>query len=131
MTNLRRLDWPADLPVPEGELPIHIRPVRAHPLFQAGGPALVQPGEFQAVERPGLPAVDLAAAPFVLYAGPADPGSIRLLLAGWSWAYPALGDDTFLVLPNLPDAEQAALFEQAAGTDFAPTLLPLQNSFAV
>lgn len=127
MHNLRRLDWPADLPVPGGSLPIHVQPVRAHPLFRSDRPALSKPGEFQAAQRPGLPAIDLAAAPFVLYAGPTDPDSIRLLLSGWSWAFPALGDDTFLVLPNLSGAEQAALFEEAAGTDFAATLLPLQT----
>lgn len=116
MANLRRLDWPSDLPAPlPAGLPLQVQPPRVHPLFRAGGPLPAQPVETRAIRRPGLPDLDLAAAPFFLYAGPADPGCLRLLLAGWSWASPALGEDFWLVLPNLPASAQAALEEPAAG----------------
>jgi hypothetical protein len=128
MAGLRRLDWPADLPVPNTGIPIRVQPVRVHPLFLAAGPILPQPSEFQSIHQPGLPDVDLAAAPFLLYAGPSDPNSLQLLLTGWSWASPALGENVHLVLPNLSGAEREPLTEQISGAVFAPTLVPVQTS---
>ena len=128
MANLRRLDWPADLPVPNTGRPVRVQPVRVHPLFMADGPILAQPSQFRAIQRPGLPQVDLVSTPFFLYAGPADSNSLRLLLAGWNWAAPALGNDVSLVLPNLSSAGRESLLKLTLGTEFAPTVLPVQTS---
>jgi hypothetical protein len=128
LANLRRLDWPADLPVPATVLPIAVQPPRVHPLFHANDPSLPVPAAFQAIRRPGRAKLDLAGAPFFLYGGSPRPELLRLLLSAWSWAAPALGEDFFLALPNLAEAEQNLVREWSAEQEFAPSLLFMETT---
>ncbi len=94
-TGLGQIIWPADLPLPNTGVKINIRPPRVHPLFFETYPLS---GENQPLPES-----------FVLYCGPLDAHNLRLMLAGWSWVAPSLGDETQLLLLHLAPARQAEI----------------------
>ena len=97
MSELGQLVWPADLPPPSSKTPLKTLPTRTHPLFYENN-------LLEASTEPLDPT-------YILYAGPYDARNLRLLLAGWSWAAPSLGDETQLVLMHLPQEQQRLLDE--------------------
>jgi glycosyltransferase involved in cell wall biosynthesis len=94
---LQQIMWPADLPVPQTRVKINIQPPRVHPLFHEYNP-------LQGEDEPVTTA-------YILYTGPYDALHLRLLLAGWSWAAPSLGDETQLILLHLGQEQQRLLVE--------------------
>jgi len=92
---LQQMVWPSDLPVPHAGTKIKIQPPGVCSLFYEDHP-------LEGEERP-LPGS------YILYCGPQDAHNLRLLLAGWSWAVPSLGDETVLLLPLLHLRQQATL----------------------
>jgi glycosyltransferase involved in cell wall biosynthesis len=96
-SELQQMMWPADLPLPQSNTPFKIQPPKSHPLFYENNPLEVS-------TEPLVPT-------YILYAGPYDAHNLRLLLAGWSWAAPSLGDETQLVLLHLPQEQQRVLDE--------------------
>ena len=105
MHSLQRLDWPADLPAPADSFPLQrLRPF-VHPLFRADGMDQSGPGPLK-LRSQSWPAP--GEIPFLLYSGPFDPAALHLLMAGWSWATPALGPEILLILPRWTDDLPAA-----------------------
>ena len=96
-SELGQMAWPADLPAPPTKTPIKTLPPGTHPLFYENSP----------LEGSAEPLPEA----YILYAGPYDAHSLRLLLAGWSWAAPSLGDETQLILLHLPQEQQQLLEE--------------------
>ena len=92
MNQRQQMVWPADLPLPKTNLEIKIEPPAVHPLF------------FE--EQSSMDEGEPVPASYILYTGPYDTHTLRLLLAGWSWAVPSLGDETVLLLPH---SQQATL----------------------
>jgi len=83
--------WPSDLPAPAATTPLQWLPPCVPVGFQPGEPAVQAPGSY------------------ILYHGPGDRLSLMRLLAGWSWASPAIGAEFPLLVLGLDPRAQAEL----------------------
>ena len=92
---LERMVWPRDLPLPNTRIKTSLQPPRVHPFFYENVPT---GGEDQPLPES-----------YILYSGSLDPRSLRLMLAGWSWAAPSLGEETQLLLLHLPAERQVEI----------------------
>ncbi len=116
LARARAVLWPADLPQPAFAAAFQGCAPFVHP-------ALLNPGA--AEPGPLLPEA------FVLYHGPGAESDLRRLLAAWSWAARAIGEQYPLVAVGLADAqarllEQLTLEYQVSESVLAPTgLTPL------
>ncbi len=97
--------WPRDLPETGENEHVFLLPPLAHPAFW------------------GPPAWDSRLPDtYILYLGALRAPALELLVEGWKWAGPAVGENFPLLLPGLNGAQQAALSELAAGWELDETL---------
>lgn len=117
LSGVKTVLWPADIPEPLGELPLHLLPPYIHPAFHKR-----QPWPESMPEN------------YVLAAGRLDDRALDLLAAAWSWAQDGLGEDWALAVCDLDDSgleHLRRLCQEAglAGTiEHIPFRLPEQHA---
>ena len=112
--------WPSDLPAPNPPPPVFSLPPLPFSFLSPLPSSL----------HPSSPDSFLLPPSFILFHGPGDPLTLRRLLAAWSWASPALGEDIPLLAAGLDAAGRGMLAgllarsEQSTTVRILPDLSP-------
>lgn len=88
--------WPDDLPTPREWEAVRLLPAVVHPAFRSSAPMT------------NLAGLDIPET-YILYHGPYTEGTLRQMLAGWSWAASPLGDYYPLVCIGAAETEEELL----------------------